>query len=110
MARRPEDVQIQVVVSAELRKALGKAALVHQDDVDRERLMGRGPMLGYIAKWFLALPQAEQLKVIQEGKRLFDAGSVPPDRGEPVVQDGVALGAQGRKTNAKRKHKAADAD
>jgi hypothetical protein len=110
MARRPEDVQVQVVMSAEMRKALNKAAMAHQDDIDRDRLMGRGPMLGYVAKWFLARPPAEQLRIILEGKRLFDGGSVAPDRCEAVVDDGIALGAQGRKTNAKRKSKAADAD
>lgn len=83
MARRPEDVQIQVVMSEEMRRDLGKAALTHQDEVERDRLMSRGPMLGYIAKWFLSRPREEQLEVIREGKRLFEGGG-PAPAAEPM--------------------------
>lgn len=80
MARRPEDVQIQVVMSEEMRRDLGKAALTHQDDVERDRLMSRGPMLAYLAKWFLSRPAAEQLDMIREGKRLLEGGAARPAR------------------------------
>ena len=79
MPRKPEDVQVQLVMTDEMRRDLGKAALQHQDEIDRFRLMARGPMLVYIAKWFLGLPTADQLAVVKEGKRLMEGGR--PRRG-----------------------------
>lgn len=81
MARKAEDVQIQLVVPASLRRAIQKAALDHQDDVDRERLMNRGPMITYVMRWFLTLPKSDQLGVILAGKAIEDAekeGVEPP--------------------------------
>ena len=74
MARKPTDVQVQVVMTKKFRKALAKAALQHQDDVPRERMMDRGPMIRYVMSWFLEQPAEEQIAIILAGQEAYEAG------------------------------------
>ena len=73
MARKPTDVQVQVVMTKRMRKALGRAALMHQDDVPRDRMMDRGPMIRYVMSWFLERPPNEQLAVLLAGQAAYEA-------------------------------------
>ena len=79
MARHPDDVQVQVLMTPEMRKALAKTVLANQDDVPRKKLMDRGPMILYAMSWFMAQPKEDQLAILLKGKAEFDAKFARPD-------------------------------
>jgi hypothetical protein len=37
------------------------------------KIMARGPMIGYIARWFMTLPREEMIKILRKGKEIADS-------------------------------------
>ena len=97
MARHPDDVQVQVLMTPEMRKALAKTVLANQDDVPRKKLMDRGPMILYAMSWFMAQPKEDQLAILLtamvDGLWLelsLDASSFGADSAAAMVERAVA--------------------
>lgn len=72
MGRRAGEKPVQFSLSAPAMAALDIAASYHKSDVDRDRPMNKGPMLAYVARWFVSLPREGQLEVILAGKELTE--------------------------------------
>lgn len=99
MARRPEDVQVQIVMPPEMRTEIDEALLKLRDSVPTERLMDRGMMLRFLARWFLSLPRDEQLQAVLAGKAAKEIGEATASRPTKKTR-GRALAA--RKVDPKR--------
>ena len=80
MARRVDDVQVQLSMPSSLRAKLGKTALDHQSHVPSDRVMDRGSMILYALAVFLELPPEEQLQTLLKGKAIY-AEKWEPTRG-----------------------------
>lgn len=76
MGRRAGEKPLQISTSAGVLRALRIAAVRHQEDVQRERLMNVGPMSAYVLRWFAGLPGEAQLRVILNGKALAERDAV----------------------------------
>lgn len=87
MGHKAGERQIPVALPPQVIRDLQMAAIRLQEDVPRERAMNRGPMLGYVARWFLKLPLDRQLEIVLAGKAVEDeeAGRIDPGGSVPAV-------------------------
>jgi len=74
MARRPGDVQVQIVMPPEMRTEIDEALLKLRDSVPTTKLMDRGTMLRFLVRWFLDLPRDMQLQAVLAGKEIAEEG------------------------------------
>lgn len=72
MARKEGEKPLQISVTPKLMSDLKVAAARLEHLVPRKRLMDRGPMLAYVARWFAALSPEDQLGVILRGKEMAE--------------------------------------
>lgn len=119
MGRRAGEKPIQFSLSAPASAALNIAAAHHEGDLDRDRPMKKGPMLAYVARWFLSLTRESQLDVIRAGKAMVDAdadgveiapfGAARPSFGGastshvPIYGDAGSPGVKRRAVGARKK-------
>ncbi|WP_165073281.1 ubiquitin family protein [Paludisphaera rhizosphaerae] len=104
MGTKANERQTPIALPPETIRELHRAALTLQPYVEREgRELTKGPMLGYVARWFLAQPLAEQLRITLDGKRIADA-ETPVDMADDDTLRRVAAEAKaGAKPKAKAK-------
>jgi len=107
--KRVSERALQCWLPPEKRKGLTRISLDLGDDVERERVLKPGPMIGYIARWFLTLSRARQLEIVLAGREIEinepKPGDPPPSGPVPEVgNSGKARGLGGRKL-PKRKGK-----
>jgi len=100
--KRVSERALQCWLPPEKRKGLTRVSLDLGDDVERERVLKPGPMIGYIARWFLTLPRARQLEIVLAGRKIEINEPKPgqPPSGPPPVSgnpDGRIKGRGGRK-------------
>jgi len=102
MGVKANEKQTPIALPPERIRELHRAALDLQPYVPRDsREMTKGPMLGYIARWFLTLPPEEQLRVVLAGKQLADAEPLHEFKPDPALRQ-VADQSR-REPNAGRK-------
>jgi hypothetical protein len=65
--------QYPVTMTPRVADDLDRLAIDLKYAVPRKGTMRRGPMVGYLCRWFLTLGPEEQIRVIREGKKLLDA-------------------------------------
>jgi hypothetical protein len=83
MGHRAGEKQIPVALPPDVIRELQIAAIKMQADVPRERALNRGPMLGYVARWFLTLSAQDQLRVVRAGKAIEDVEKgASPSKGD----------------------------
>jgi hypothetical protein len=86
--KKGED-SVQIDVPENVRIALRITAALHSGSVDRVHDMDRGPMMAFVARWFLSLSRDTQLAIIADGQKLLESDSegdrIPPS-GEKRLQ------------------------
>jgi hypothetical protein len=82
MAHKADEKQFPVSMRPSAIRELQKVAIDLQEHVPRSRAMNRGPMVGYVMRWFLSLPREVQIKIVRTGKDL---------REQDVTDDAIAI-------------------
>lgn len=72
MAHKADEKQFPVAMRPDAIRELQKVAIDLQEYVPRSRAMNRGPMVAYVARWFLSLPMDAQLRIVRAGKEMSD--------------------------------------
>jgi hypothetical protein len=109
---KPKQERLQAPTKPILADRFEKQAIDLARLVDRKRKLGKGPLLNAIATWFLEQPVEEQVRIANEGMRLYaafpgiEARSKPKQRellGEPDGLTGTVLPKNGNSAKPKRK-------
>ena len=110
---RPKQERLQAPTKPELADRFANQVTVLSRKVDRKRKLGKGPLLNAIATWFLEQPVEEQVRIANEGMRLY--ADIPGEevrgsaRPETVLVEaskglpGALLKSDGNRSKAKSK-------
>lgn len=70
---QPKQERLQAPTKPTLADRFEKLATDLNRLVDRKRKLGKGPMLNALASWFLEQPTEDQVRILNEGIRLYEA-------------------------------------
>lgn len=105
MARAPDVVQFQCVMSPELRNALDRAAVDMRIPAGETAGLDRGEMSRRLFRWFLSRSMAERHSILAEAIGMPD---VPSPRDDPAPSKITIKAAGGSITDVKSNRKRPD--